>query len=183
MIKEHLRGAEARIKKATTDIDEEYRRLGAADGGIHARRLAELEGRKADVLAAKSKIEDHDNRIDTLEANMTRAELDTKKCRPSISAKRTDIQQCEDHLNNLLKDRGHQQGAYPQNMARLISAIRQDDGFAQKPVGPMGNHVRLLKPLWSSVLEKSFGGALNSFIVTSKQDQSRLSNLMQNINW
>lgn len=86
-------------------------------------------------------------------------------------------------MNNLLKDRGQQQGAYPPNMPRLVNAIRQDDGFIQKPVGPMGSHVRLLKPLWSSVLEKSFGAALNSFIVTSKQDQSRLSSLMQRVGW
>lgn len=68
-------------------------------------------------------------------------------------------------------------------MSRLTSAIRQDDGFIQKPVGPLGSHVRLLKPLWSSILEKSFGAALNSFIVTSKQDQSRLSSLMKRVGW
>lgn len=68
-------------------------------------------------------------------------------------------------------------------MSRLVSAIKEDQGFLQKPVGPVGQHVRLLKPLWSSVLEKSFGGALSSFIVTSKQDQSRLSALMQKVAW
>lgn len=82
-----------------------------------------------------------------------------------------------------MKDRGQQQGAYHENMSRLVNAIKEDRGFLQKPVGPVGQHVRLLKPLWSSVLEKSFGGALSSFIVTSKQDQSRLSALMQNVKW
>ena len=86
-------------------------------------------------------------------------------------------------MNNLLKDRGQQQGAYPPNMPWLINAIRQDNGFIQKPVGPMGSHVRLLKPVWSSILEKSFGAALNSFVVTSKQDQSRLSSLMHRVGW
>lgn len=68
-------------------------------------------------------------------------------------------------------------------MSRLLNSIQQDDNFLQKPVGPLGNHVQLLKPLWSSILEKSFGGALETFIVTSKQDQSRLSALMQKIGW
>lgn len=68
-------------------------------------------------------------------------------------------------------------------MTRLLAAIRQDDGFQQKPVGPMGNHVRLLKPLWSRILEKSFGGALEAFIVTSKEDQLRLSAMMQKVGW
>ncbi len=47
----------------------------------------------------------------------------------------------------------------------------------------MGNHVRLLKPLWSRILEKSFGGALEAFIVTSKEDQLRLSAMMQKVGW
>lgn len=100
-----------------------------------------------------------------------------------IDSKQKEIQQCEDRLNNLLKDRGQQQGAYSGNMSQLLKAIREDQGFLQKPVGPVGDHVRLLKPLWSSVLEKSFGGTLSSFIVTSKQDQSRLSALMQRVAW
>lgn len=90
---------------------------------------------------------------------------------------------CEDHLNGLVRDRGQQQGAYKPSMPRLITAIRQDEGFLEKPIGPLGNHIRLLKPLWSSILEKSFGGALETFIVTSKRDQSKLSALMQKLGW
>ena len=93
------------------------------------------------------------------------------------------MKHCEERLESLVRDRGQQQQAYPQNMSRLLSAIRQDDGFQQRPVGPVANHVRLLKPLWSSVLEKSFGGALDSFIVTSKDDQLRLSSMMQRVGW
>ena len=97
--------------------------------------------------------------------------------------KKIEVQNCEERLSNLVKDRGQQQQAYPPNMSRLLSAIRQDDGFQQQPVGPIANHVRLLQPLWSSILEKSFGGALDSFIVTSKDDQLRLSGLMQKVGW
>ena len=118
-----------------------------------------------------------------LETRKSTAQAELKNYQPLISAKRNEIGQCEDHMNNLLKDRGQQQGAYPPNMPRLLNAIRQDDGFIQKPVGPMGSHVRLLKPRWSSIIEKSFGAALNSFMVANKQDQSRLSSLMQKVGW
>ena len=93
------------------------------------------------------------------------------------------MKHCEERLESLVRDRGQQQQAYPQNLSRLLREIRQDDGFQQRPVGPVANHVRLLKPLWSSVLEKSFGGALDSFIVTSKDDQLRLSSMMQRVGW
>lgn len=178
-----MRAAQARIKRATADIEEEYRRLGATDGGIHARRLSDLEGKKTELLDFKAKVDDHDNNVIGLETRRSTAQTELKNCQPLIDAKRNEIRQCEDHMNNLLKDRGQQQGAYPPAMPRLLNAIRQDDGFIQKPIGPMGSHVRLLKPRWSSILEKSFGAALNSFVVTSKQDQSRLSSLMQKVGW
>ena len=97
--------------------------------------------------------------------------------------KRSEIEQCESRLNNLVRDRGQQQGAYKPTMARLLSAIRQDGGFLQKPIGPLGNHIRLLKPMWSSILERSFGGAMETFIVTSKQDQLKLSAMMKKQGW
>lgn len=146
-------------------------------------RLAEIEQKKADVVEAMDRLTEHENSIGQLETEKQNADTDYSNSQAPIGAKRTEVREIEERLNNLIKDRGQQQGAYKPSMSRLLNAIRQDDAFLQKPVGPLGNHVRLLKPLWSSVLEKSFGGALETFIVTSKQDQSRLSVLMQNIGW
>lgn len=93
------------------------------------------------------------------------------------------MDQCEAQLARLMQDKGQKQGAYKPSMHRLLSAIQNDSGFREKPVGPMGNHVRLLKPLWSNILEKSFGGTLETFIVTSKPDQLLLLRLMQQNGW
>lgn len=178
-IKDHLKSAETRISKASADIEKEYQRLGDENGGIHAMRRAELEEKRVALAAARTRLEDHENSVGALETDRRHAEMDLKESQLPIGPKRSEVQQCENQLNELIKDRGQRQGAYHPNMPRLLDAIRQDEGFSQKPVGPLGNQVRLLKPLWSSILEKSFGATLNSFIVTSKHDQSRLSNLMQ----
>lgn len=132
---------------------------------------------------ARDRLAEHENSIGQLETDKQNADIEYSNSQAPISSKRTEVQQCEERLNTLVRDRGQQQGAYKPSMSRLLNAIRQDDNFLQKPVGPLGNHVKLLKPLWSSILEKSFGGALETFIVTSKQDQSRLSALMQKIGW
>ena len=73
--------------------------------------------------------------------------------------------------------------AFHERMPLLLRAIRDDDRFREKPVGPVGNHIRLLKPEWSSILEKALGGTLSSFIVTSMPDQSLLSDVMKRVNW
>lgn len=129
------------------------------------------------------RLAEHENSAGHLESEKQKADIAYTNSQAPFNPKRTEVQQCEERLNTLVRDRGHQQGAYKPSMSRLLNAIRQDDAFLQKPVGPLGNHVQLLKPVWSSILEKSFGGALEAFIVTSKQDQSRLSALMQKVGW
>ena len=178
-----MKAADGRIKKTTADIAAEKRRLDDANGGSHSIRIAEIEEKRADVVDARQKLGDHENGLDALKEDQRRAEKILEDSQGPLVAKREDVRQCERRLEALIKDRGQRQGAYHNSMPRLLNAIGQDDGFQQQPVGPIGNHVRLLKPMWSSVLEKSFGAALNSFVVTSKQDQSRLLDLMRRVGW
>lgn len=50
-------------------------------------------------------------------------------------------------------------------------------------MGPLGRHVKLVEADWAYILEKQFGAALNAFIVTSKQDQTALDDLMKRSGW
>ncbi|KAL8953621.1 MAG: hypothetical protein Q9222_000547 [Ikaeria aurantiellina] len=178
MIKDHLKQTQDRILRAENDIKDEYRRLEQINGGGHARRLTEIEEKRVEFRDAKSRVEDHEVDLRALEDEHRYASQLLEQSRSPIPIKRQEIQVCEERLNRLIKDKGKQEGAYHANMPRLLRAIRDDDTFQQKPIGPIGHHVRLLKPAWSSILEKSFGAALNSFIVTSINDQARLSQLM-----
>ena len=178
-----MKDAETRIRTTKADVQEEYRRLGDIDGGNNARRLVEIEGKNGDAAAAKERFRQHERNISALEEAQRIAEKALRESQAPIMSRKSEIQEHEQRLDGLLRDRGQQQGAYPASMPRLLRAIEQDGGFRQLPVGPVGKHVRLLNPVWSKVLEKFFGGALNSFIVTSKEDQNRLSNLMQQHRW
>ena len=178
-----MRDVDSRIKKVEGDIQEEYRRLQDLDGGNHALRVAEIEEKRNDVVDARAKLESHEQDLDALENDKHEADGCYKASQGSIVPKREEIQKSEERLRALMRDRGQQQGAYPASMSRLLSAIQQDTGFHNRPVGPYGHHIRLLKPKWSSILEKSFGAALNGFIVTNKPDQIRLSELMRRMQW
>lgn len=178
-----IKAAKDRIKKVERAIENEHQLLSDADGGTHALRRAEIEEKREESEAAKTRLREHEDGLPALEDNRNRAFEGHKVSQDPTRRKRLDIQSAEERLSSLIKDRGQQQQAYSGNMKHLLSAIRQDDAFRQKPVGPLGSHVRLLKPLWSSILEKSFGGALEAFVVTSKDDQLRLSALMQRVGW
>jgi len=182
-IRDHLKAADAMITNANQDIAEEHKKLAEADGGLHNRRLAEIGEKKETLSEAKDRYNQHFSDIRGLEEDKKLAQTELGTAKGPIEQKRNEVQQCENQLQSLMRDRGQQQGGYHENMPRLLRAIQQDDHFREKPVGPIGNHVRLLKPVWSNILEKSFGATLNSFIVTCKQDQAHLSNMMQRINW
>ena len=178
-----MKQATARVVALQKSIDDEYQRLSDADGGRHVERLQEIEKRKAEAHEAKSTLIAQQNESSNLDERVRHAKQNHEDSKKPIEEKRVAIQGAENRLDRLMRDRGQQQNAYPAAMPRLLSAIRQDDGFREKPVGPIGKHVRLLKPAWSSILERQFGSTLDSFIVTSKSDQDRLSSLMKRIKW
>ncbi|KAI4091810.1 MAG: hypothetical protein LQ344_003914 [Seirophora lacunosa] len=177
-IKDHMKQSNERIKRAENDIQEELRRLEEVNGGSNARLLAEIEEKRAVLAEARTRMDDHDGRLQNLEEEQRHALQNLERSKEPIPRQRKEVQECEERLNRLARDKGRQEGAYHANLPRLLRAIREDGGFRETPVGPLGYHVRLLKPSWSGILEKSFGATLNTFIVTSKPDQIKLSEVM-----
>lgn len=182
-ISEYLKAAEARIQETQQKIDEENQRLADLDGGSNARKISELEEMKASASQAKTHYQNHKGERDHLQDNVGKAERDLQSMGGPISAKQNELHQAQTRLRILTRDRGKQQSGFPEKMPMLLRAIQQEKSFSQRPIGPLGNHVRLLKPQWSSVLENTFGGTLSSFVVTSKRDMNTLSNIMQRVDW
>lgn len=183
VIGDHLRAANVRIKRTKDEVSNEYLKLDAANGGSHTRRLAEKDEEQSKVVGAQKRLEEHTSSFSRLDTDRKRAEQELDQMKIPVQAKRNEVRQCEEQLNNLGRDWGQKEGGFHPNMSRLLRAIQQEDGFQEKPIGPVGSHVRLLQPSWSTVLEKSFGGMLDSFVVMSKSDQALLSNLMKLLGW
>ncbi|KAI4151925.1 MAG: hypothetical protein LQ341_000809 [Variospora aurantia] len=177
-IKDYMKQSNERIKRAEKDIQEELRRLEEVNGGSNARLLAEIEEKRSELAEARSRMDNHEGGLQHLETEHRHALQKLEKSKEPIPRQRKEVQECEERLNRLARDKGRQEGAYHANLPRLLRAIQEDGGFRETPVGPIGYHVRLLKPSWSGILEKSLGAALNTFIVTSKPDQIRLSEVM-----
>ncbi|KAI9797877.1 MAG: Structural maintenance of chromosomes protein 6 [Piccolia ochrophora] len=178
-IRDHIRAASKRIEKAKDEILTENARLEAANGGDHARRQVVIEEADQKVTDARARLDEHRPEKPDLELHLENHKKDARAAEPPIEAKRKEVAQSEETLKSLLRDRGQQHGAFHANLPKLLRAIQNERGFREKPVGPVGHHIRLLKPIWSSVLEKSFGATLNSFIVSSKADQELLSKVMR----
>lgn len=61
-------------------------------------------------------------------------------------------------------------------MPQLIRAINQDQNWKQRPIGPIGLHVKLNDREYGKMLESFFAHTLNGFVCVDNQDATRLRN-------
>lgn len=161
----------------------EQQRQADAVGGEHARRLEEVQEAKIKAEDAQRAYMEASSSFGPLE----RAKADSSKRVESfkgvVRAKSEEVNQQKARIEKIRQTQGKWMSAFPSQLPHLLDAIsRNKHQFRDQPVGPIGRHIKLLKPKWSSILERSFGGSLFGFAVTNKRDESILRELMRKTN-
>ncbi|KAH7036385.1 hypothetical protein B0J12DRAFT_678244 [Macrophomina phaseolina] len=182
-IKSALKGDGNMITRIENDIREERRRQEGENGGEHAQRLQEWDEAKAKVREKQAAYDQLRNDIPALENQRAAAQDHLNEYQATIEGKRDDVRQQEQHIQDIRRNQGKWMAGFDQNLPALLRAIDSETRFRTKPVGPVGRYVRLLKPEWSAILEKSAGTQLNAFVVTSKHDEGILRELMRRTNY
>lgn len=178
-IQQSLQATTKNIHLIKNDLAAERQRLADANGGVHSKMLDEIEEAKIRAHDARVALEEFDSGKGAIEQKVCQAQDAMQHFKPSVENKRNEITRSEDRLRRMSQDQGDWTRAYHRNLPNLLRAIEREGGFRERPVGPFGRHIRLLKPEWSSILERSLGGILDSFAVTSKHDQTLLASLMK----
>lgn len=164
-----------KIERFTRGIQEEQERLEAANGGANSRMQAEVREAEGAASEAKTAFEHCKEEISRLE-EARRQELDKQAAaKLPLAAKRREVDAARERLSNLRAESGNSLAGFDAQLPRVLNQLRNDNGFREKPIGPLGMHIKLLKPEWSDILESTLSTVLSSFIVTSKSDQMRLS--------
>lgn len=182
-IAEVLKAAKLRSANHKESIAEEEKKINEADGGDHAARQQELAEARAKVVVLEQDLKHQHQSIEALKKDMADGEMERDERNVRVRVKSDEVKACRTQLDMLLKAQNGQTNSFHPKMHLLLRAIQEEKSFVKAPIGPIGMHVKLLKPKWSSVLEKSFGGALSAFIVQSKSDQARLSSIMKDVGW
>ncbi|KAK3951560.1 P-loop containing nucleoside triphosphate hydrolase protein [Pseudoneurospora amorphoporcata] len=176
-----LRSAATTVKDFEQKVAAEERRLEEATGEAILSRNRELEKAKQRVTEVEVKIS---NAKDD-ERNLLNKVDEAKKARDAKAAecgsKRDEITVAEQQLRTSKKDQGSVYAGYEPRVPELLKMIEKETRFQNKPVGPLGTYIQLLKPEWSSILEKTFGNILNAFIVQSMAEQKLLQGLMNRL--
>ncbi|KAJ5999203.1 hypothetical protein N7451_007013 [Penicillium sp. IBT 35674x] len=174
-IKAHIELAEKNIAEGEQMIEAEKKRLDEASNGGHARKLEECEEAASRATSARQDYDAHREGERGLREELQRA---GKKAE---LAKEAYYSEADERLRNFRKENGQRRTGYHEKMPSLVRAIHQEKSWTMPPIGPVGDHITLLKAKWSSILENSFGTTLNSFIVATKRDQNKLSDIMRQV--
>lgn len=148
-----------------------------------ARKQEECQQAASRATAARQKYDAHREGESGLREEHQRARRKAELAKEACDAKGKDYSEAEERLRNLRKENGQRRTGFHEKMPTLKRAIHQEKSWTTPPIGPVGDHITLLKAKWSSILENSFGGTLGSFIVATKRDQNTLSNIMRQVGW
>lgn len=178
-IKGDMKGHEKDIDRLKADILEERARLEGAEGEEHIERQAELERLKEAVDEAQQTQITHDQTFVGLEGARAEAEKQFKDAKPSLENAKEHLHDAQRALQRIQQSQGQEFDGYRRGMEQLVRAINGETRWRNKPVGPIGRHIRLINMDWQKQLEKTFGNVLESFICTNKEDQTLLSQIMK----
>ncbi|KAL6816030.1 hypothetical protein GGI42DRAFT_312867 [Trichoderma sp. SZMC 28013] len=180
------RDAHMRLKTLRTDIQsceskikEEEKRLDGASGSARAQKDHELSEAQAKEKRVNEEISEARARAPTYSEKITAAKEAAKRADELLQQKKKEVVMAQRGVRDLEQSSGSALDGYDADLIKLAKAIERETGFESKPLGPLGTHVTLRKPEWSGILEKTFGENLNAFVVQSKRDQTKLSNLIQ----
>ncbi|KAI9728451.1 MAG: Structural maintenance of chromosomes protein 6 [Chrysothrix sp. TS-e1954] len=180
-IRSALDGHKETVQINQNKLDEEYGRLEAANGGSEALKLAEIKTAEEEVEDLRREKGQHQENLVGLEQEKKAAIEAEHAFKPTVEGKRTEMEKARLDLEMIERRGNEQMASFHRNMPRLLKNIEQDRRYRKKPIGPIGLHVRLLDPQWSSIIEKTFGKTLEGFVVTSKHDQNVLSSAMKQV--
>lgn len=178
-INSELKTANDKIKNISNAIEREREKLAKANDGQHAQKMHDIQDAKDEAKAIQERLDKHKAGSHELDQARERAEAHKRSVEPEKSSKEEEVDSCKTTINELEKGSGQWMRGFHPSLSQLLRLINQETRFREKPVGPLGRHVQLLQPRWSPILEQSFGSSLNGFAVTSKNDQSILSELMR----
>lgn len=167
------------IATAERSIAAEHTRIENANGPAHARKIVDLEETKAKLPGFQERYHQHRDGKVQLEKVVQDAQHQVEAARPPIEQKQAELSRADVLLATLRKDQGDQMKAFSRQIHDVIRTIKSETRFRNTPVGPMGLFVRIKKPEWASVIERTFGGQMDAFIVTSKYDQGLLAAIMK----
>ena len=154
------------------------------DGNMDKRTVLLQQQKQAELERKKLEREEADEKDRLVEIEQENANLDRQL--GGLEARREQLRSgvanAESMMANLRNAKSNRMTAFGQNIPALLQLIDRDTRWRQKPIGPIGAHLKLRDRHWAPVLESVIGNTLNAFCVTNHHDRSVLQELKRRAN-
>ena len=182
-IKGEVQNAKNSAKRIQDLIGKEREKIASADNGRHALKMEEIQTAEETLANLREEVQQKSADSRDLDVAVRDADSELKESETAFKGSETGIRESKRKLSSFENERGDWRRAFHPKLQQLLNAIEHENSFREKPVGPLGRYIKLLKPEWSDILEVSSGGGLDAFAVSSKADQSVLSRIMQRLGY
>lgn len=184
---------QSRIDDSTSSNRQKRRQIGSYEQKINLemKRLNSLNGGSKDSLRDKiaelqrTKVDQYEPRQRELAKEIFDKDEVLKKryidFKNENTEKQGEVEQLRKHRQQLINYESDKLAPYGDNMKHVIEAINNDNGFRQKPLGPLGLYTSLKTGYekWQPILESTLNNLLSAFVVQNHHDHKRLVSIFK----
>lgn len=197
VVKEH-RASLMALKTRERELSEQADRVQHTIRQVQAQIDAEARRQAQDRRAVRVQQEAERDELVRQRLDAERRQLSLTQEEEALHANRAELRSERSHLaaemHTLEEQRSNQQRFIERCKAaasnrvtafggpevpRILAAIARETRWHDKPVGPLGMHIRLRDRRWTSVIESVLSDPLNAFIVTNHHDRSLLAHILR----
>lgn len=171
---------EQTIRQMQAQIDAEARRQAQDRRAIREAQEAERDGLVRERLNVERRQvslgqagDEVNVRRSECRAERARLTSDTHVLEEKISHLQSFLERCTEAASNRITAFGGH------DMPRIMAAIRRETRWHERPIGPLGMHIRLRERRWAPVIESVLSDPLNAFVVTNHDDRVRLARILK----
>jgi structural maintenance of chromosomes protein 6 len=177
-----MKSLNERIEDYKAQIAKEEEKLLEAEEGKKEKLLEEVKERENIITAKEERIEELRESIRNHAESQKEKKDMYDKARADDAKLREEIIGCDSAIQNLTHAAQGELNKYGRSLPNLLRQIEGEAWRGRKPIGPIGNYVKLKDPQWKSVLQTQLGRLMTAFVVENSADRNQLIGMLKQSN-
>ncbi|KAJ2662182.1 Structural maintenance of chromosomes protein 6 [Coemansia sp. RSA 1199] len=173
-INAEARNTRERIESLKRDITVERDRLVDKDSAGRERLRETIHDLEAEVTDQEAEISSLQEQQKTLEDRSLELRNSEKQLKVDVEKSRRQVERVKTGLQELTQQTSDQMSAFGRGVKDALVAIKKTQWSGMEPIGPIGKFIKLRDPKWSQVIETILNKPLNSFLVETHSDRTKL---------
>lgn len=167
------------ILRLREQIDLETQRLEQYTQGAQDERVRKLQKANEDLGAVEMEIKNIEEERDRLVADQDAAKAAGQGLEQELNRIKSQIDDARGQLHLIEQRERTKLAPFGQNLDRVLADIANMQWHGERPVGPIGQFVKVRDPKWAPLLRARLGNGMSIFAVTDPRDRAQLDSLLK----